>query len=256
MLEDKRKFMRFSVPLVLEFKPTQGSSEYSWGLTRNFSYEGFCFESQSMDFELRKDLEFKLNIPRSYTPVSVIGNVVWIKQHEDNCLAGVKFKETDKKVKSNLLEKICDYGNVSFDMFVYDKRPESVMTEKETKKSPAKVRKEQKQAKKSPKVPDIITIKKQYLKSRPVCNVTFRLPKEAAPEAQGVTIVGEFNNWNTTETPLKRTENGDFTITLELPCNAEYRFRYLIDGTRWENDWCADRYIPNNFGCDDSVVVV
>jgi hypothetical protein len=217
MLNDKRRFMRFGVPLVLEFKPIQGNSEYSWGLTRNFSYEGFCFETRSMDFELRKDLEFKLNIPRSYTPVSVIGNVVWIKQYEDNCLAGVKFKEIDKKVKSNLLEKICDYGNVSFDMFVYDKKP---------------------------------------LTSKPACKVTFRLPKEAAPEAQGVTIVGEFNNWNTTETPLKRTENGDFTITLELPCNAEYRFRYLIDGTRWENDWCADKYIPNNFGYDDSVVVV
>lgn len=256
MLEDKRKFMRSSVPLVLEFKPTKRGSEHTWGLTRNFSYEGFSFETQNMGFERRKNMEFKLRFPKSYTPVSVIGNVVWKKQSENKCLAGVKLKEIDKKDKTNLLEKICDCGNVSFDMFVYDKGPEGVMIEKGRKKSPTKLSREKKQVEESPIEPDNITIKKQYLKLRQVCKVTFRLPKEAAPETQSVTIVGEFNNWSTTETPMKKTENGDFTITLELPCNREYRFRYLINGTRWENDWCADKYVPNSYGCDDSVVVI
>jgi len=99
-------------------------------------------------------------------------------------------------------------------------------------------------------------IKKQYLKSRPVCRVTFRLPKEAAPEAHIVTIAGDFNNWNTVETQMKRLKNGDLKVTLELPRNREYRFRYLIDANRWENDWFADKYTPNPYGCDDSVVVV
>ena len=31
---------------------------------------------------------------------------------------------------------------------------------------------------------------------------------------------------------------------------------YLLDGDRWENSWKADRYEPNPFGGDDSVVVV
>jgi len=101
-----------------------------------------------------------------------------------------------------------------------------------------------------------IGIEKQYLKSKPVCKVTFRLPKEAAPEAQNVTIVGEFNNWDINATPMKKLKNGDFAVTLELPANKEYRFRYLIDSNRWENDWHADKYIPNPYGCDDSVVVV
>jgi hypothetical protein len=34
------------------------------------------------------------------------------------------------------------------------------------------------------------------------------------------------------------------------------RFRYLLDGERWENDWTADAYVPNSFGSDDSVVEV
>ena len=71
-----------------------------------------------------------------------------------------------------------------------------------------------------------------------------------------VTIAGDFNNWDTAETQLKRLNSGDFKVTLELPGNREYRFRYLIDASRRENDWFADKYVPNSYGCDDSVVVV
>ncbi|MEW6602525.1 MAG: isoamylase early set domain-containing protein [Nitrospirota bacterium] len=98
--------------------------------------------------------------------------------------------------------------------------------------------------------------KKQYMKSTPVCRVTFRLPKAAAPDAGTVSVVGEFNNWNMTEHIMKRLKNGDFTATVELPCNREFRFRYLIDSCRWENDWSADKYLPNEYGSDDSVIVV
>ncbi len=99
-------------------------------------------------------------------------------------------------------------------------------------------------------------IKKQYLKTRPVCRVTFRLPKEAAPDARKVSIVGDFNNWDKGGAVMKRLKNGDFTITMELETGREYCYRYLIDATRWENDWWADDYRPNPFGCDNSVVVL
>ena len=100
------------------------------------------------------------------------------------------------------------------------------------------------------------SLKKQYMKSNPICRVTFRLPKEAASGARTVHIVGDFNSWNIAETPMKKLKNGDFTLTLELPRNREYSFRYLINTERWENDWFADKYIPNHYGGDDSVVVV
>ncbi|MHA2366244.1 MAG: isoamylase early set domain-containing protein [Candidatus Hodarchaeales archaeon] len=99
-------------------------------------------------------------------------------------------------------------------------------------------------------------IKKQYLKSNGSCNVTFILQKKAAPDAQVATIVGDFNDWNLTELPMKKLKNGNFKITLKLPRNREYRFRYLIDTNQWENDWHADKYVPNPFGCDDSLVIV
>jgi len=118
---------------------------------------------------------------------------------------------------------------------------------KKTAKKPAKRKAE----------PALLTsLKKQYMKSNPVCKVTFRLPKAAAPEAVTVSLVGEFNDWNISQHPMKKLKNGDFTAMIELPCNREFRFRYLIDSCRWENDWFADKYLPNDHGSDDSVVVV
>lgn len=100
------------------------------------------------------------------------------------------------------------------------------------------------------------SIKKLYLKSKAFCKVTFRLPKAAAPNAETVTIAGDFNDWDTSESKLEKLKNGDFKITLELPCDSEYKFKYLIDNSRWENDWHADRYIPNSFGSEDSIVII
>lgn len=260
MLDDKRQFTRFDIPLIVEFKPTKGASKFSWGLTRNFSYEGFSFESLNSDFAPKENLEFKLKFPRSGTFVSVLGNVIWKRQVEDKCLAGVKLGEMDEKIKSEILEKICAYGNVSTDKIFYRKRPVNVTIDEAEEKSAKKLGSREKSVtnflKTFLKKSKHIGIEKQYLKSKPVCKVTFRLPKKAAPGAQSVTIVGEFNNWDMTETPMKKFKNGDFALTLELPCNREYRFRYLIDGNRWENDWNADKYILNPYGCDDSVVVV
>jgi hypothetical protein len=97
---------------------------------------------------------------------------------------------------------------------------------------------------------------KQYSASHGLCKVTFRLPAAAAPAAKKVTIVGDFNGWDKETTLLKRQDNGDFAVTLDLDAGREYRFRYLIDGQRWENDWRADKYVRSPYGGDDSVVSV
>jgi 1,4-alpha-glucan branching enzyme len=98
--------------------------------------------------------------------------------------------------------------------------------------------------------------KKEYLKSRPTCKVTFRLPKEVVSGVKKTTIVGEFSNWANEAYPMKKLKNGDFTVTIELDIGKEYRFRYLIDDTRWINDWYADKYVKNPYGGEDSVVIV
>ena len=96
-----------------------------------------------------------------------------------------------------------------------------------------------------------MSLKKQYLKKNSSCKVTFSLPKEAAGSAAHVSLVGDFNAWNKDAIPMKRLKNGGFTATLTLQANKEYHFRYFLDGERWENDWNADKYVPNRHGSDD-----
>lgn len=82
--------------------------------------------------------------------------------------------------------------------------------------------------------------------------VTFELPATVAP--QDAHLCGDFNDWSTTATPLTRRRDGRFTTTLHLEAGRAYRFRYLLDGERWENDWAADGYEANPYGEDDSIV--
>ncbi len=86
------------------------------------------------------------------------------------------------------------------------------------------------------------------------CQVTFTVPAKAG--AQSAQLVGDFNGWSTDETPMERRDDGSFSLTLELPTGESSRFRYLLDGERWENDWAADGYVANDFGGDDSLVQV
>jgi 1,4-alpha-glucan branching enzyme len=81
--------------------------------------------------------------------------------------------------------------------------------------------------------------------------VTFRLPRTAGTETAA--LVGEFNGWSSTATPMTRGSEG-FTATVTLAYGAAYRFKYLLDDERWENDWAADAYVPNEHGGDDSLV--
>lgn len=102
-----------------------------------------------------------------------------------------------------------------------------------------------------------MSIKKQYLKTRPICKATFRLDREVVQNAGTVHLVGEFNNWNTDRTPMNKLKSGAFTITLELEPNREYQFRYLIDQRTWINDPESDKYVPTQFsGTDNSAITL
>jgi CHAD domain-containing protein len=84
-----------------------------------------------------------------------------------------------------------------------------------------------------------------------LASVTFTLP--AAVGAARAALCGEWNNWDPAVDVMERTASG-FALTVKLEGGRRYRFRYLLDGHRWENDRAADDYVPNGFGSEDSVV--
>ncbi|MBN1562906.1 MAG: isoamylase early set domain-containing protein [Anaerolineae bacterium] len=94
---------------------------------------------------------------------------------------------------------------------------------------------------------------KRFLKNGQV-KVTFELPDAIAAEAETVFLVGDFNDWSETATPMTKFKNGKFKIDLKLEPNQQYEFRYLVNGDQWHNDWDADRYTANPFSGDNSVL--
>ena len=100
-----------------------------------------------------------------------------------------------------------------------------------------------------------MAFKKQYLKSKAMCKVTFKLSKEQAHDAYLVRLVGDFNQWDLLSSPMKKLKNGDFTTTVSLAKDSMYQFRYLLDDNAWENDWEADAYIPSPVSYADNSVV-
>ncbi len=98
-------------------------------------------------------------------------------------------------------------------------------------------------------------ISKRYLKGDKVCKVTFRLPAEAVKGAKTAYLVGDFNDWNEKATPMTFLKDGSVKAVLKLEAGKEYKYRFLIDGERWENDWRADRYEPSPMAWEDNSVV-
>lgn len=96
-------------------------------------------------------------------------------------------------------------------------------------------------------------LKKQYLKSKDICKVTFYTPEEIT--AEQVNLVGDFNDWDEAATPMDKLKDGRFKAIIPLEKASEYQFRYLVNGAEWHNDWEADKYVPNPFSGDNSVVI-
>jgi 1,4-alpha-glucan branching enzyme len=105
-------------------------------------------------------------------------------------------------------------------------------------------------------IPYRMSLTKQFLKSKPVVKVTFSLSAEAVNGASSAAVVGEFNGWDAEAAPLKKQKDGSYKTTLELEAGKEYQFRYLLDGTRWENDGEADKYVPTSVSSEENSVVV
>jgi len=81
--------------------------------------------------------------------------------------------------------------------------------------------------------------------------MVFELP--ASLWAAQVYLVGDFNHWCPTATPLHRTRDGVWRVSVPLPVRRRYEYRYLIDDS-WKTDYLADGLVPNPYGTVNSVV--
>ena len=99
----------------------------------------------------------------------------------------------------------------------------------------------------------IMAIKKQFIKTKPVCKVTFSI---VAKDADHAAVVGDFNNWNVAEGTLNKLKNGTFKGVFDVNKDASYEFKYVVDGA-FVNEPEADSFKWNDFaGSENSVILV
>jgi 1,4-alpha-glucan branching enzyme len=100
-----------------------------------------------------------------------------------------------------------------------------------------------------------MSIKKQILKSKPLCKVTFEISPDFVGEAEKVNILGSFNNWTPAVHEMKKLKDGTFKTTIDLPVNEIHEFRYLVDGQRWITDMESDQLAASGFGQEMNSVI-
>ena len=98
----------------------------------------------------------------------------------------------------------------------------------------------------------LMPIKKQFIKTKPVCKVTFSV---VAKEAKEASVIGDFNNWNVAEGALSKLKNGTFKGVFDLKKDAAYEFKYVIDGV-FVNEPEADSFKFNEFAGNENGVLV
>ncbi len=285
---EKKKHKKIVTPYVarLQVKQYEGQEMFSpdWSIVavKNLSAGGMLF-SYYENLGFGSLLDLRIEISKSIPAINCTGRVIRIEEAEPVSLQdgqslnsmfriATKFTEIDeqeKEILNTLIEKILKKESKKKNFYleklekmknamarrvaIAEARQENsttLQTKNITKKTVRKKSLPEKATTRS------IGIKKEFLKTKNVCRVTFRLPKAAAADAKRVCIAGDFNNWDIHVNPMKILKNGDYAILLDLEAGREYQFRYLIDESKWENDWKADKYVKSHYGDSDNSVVI
>ena len=78
---------------------------------------------------------------------------------------------------------------------------------------------------------EFVTASKKKREVKSVKKTEFSL---SAPQAQRVSIAGDFNQWNPSSHPLQQDTKGTWSMSLDLK-PGKYEYRFLLDG-EWQND--------------------
>ena len=76
------------------------------------------------------------------------------------------------------------------------------------------------------------------------------------PGAAQVSLVGDFNDWDATRTPMHRASGEGLWSTVVSLQPGRYRYAFLIDGRHWLADPAAPAAGDDGYGAPSSVVTV
>ncbi len=115
---ERRSSERSDIYRVIQFKSLKATAGYSFGISRNLSYEGLSFESQAVDIEPGEELELVFKDPHSRVDVSCRGSIIWKKEsHKFKTFAGISFQNLNKTAKDSIMNMLSLSGEMFPDIF-------------------------------------------------------------------------------------------------------------------------------------------
>ncbi len=106
MGKEKRKFLRFECLLPVDLVKVDGKNHISRNIeAHDFSREGIKL-SINFNIEIGTNMEVNLHIPEKKLSVPVTGEITWVKSVDNRLEAGLRIKDMDNELKSEILNWI------------------------------------------------------------------------------------------------------------------------------------------------------
>ena len=95
-------------------------------------------------------------------------------------------------------------------------------------------------------------IKKISVKKDKTVKVTFVIAGDNA--RLPASVLGDFNEWDPAAHPMRKRNNGTYSVTLTLPMAEKFCFRYRSNDGFWFNEAEADGFETNDLGSENCVL--
>ncbi len=95
-------------------------------------------------------------------------------------------------------------------------------------------------------------LQKTYFKTKDYCKVKFTFNVE---NAETVEILGLNSDWQNSIVMSKK-KDGTFSCDVSLPKNSQHEFKYLVNEKEWLTEPQADSQNQNEFGGQNSVIII
>ncbi len=106
MGQERRKYIRFNVPLKAKVNLNTQVDAFKEGLTWDFSREGLRLVLKDFDIIHGTNAQLKIFIPEKQEPVDVEAKVVWTKSGNNNWEIGMELENITKEEKSAILDYV------------------------------------------------------------------------------------------------------------------------------------------------------
>jgi len=96
-------------------------------------------------------------------------------------------------------------------------------------------------------------LKRDIIKDSRKVKVTFIIPHD--PSQPKVSVVGDFNDWDPSVSPLIKRNNDTRSVSVVLDPGQRYSFRYFSEDGQWFNDEEPDAFEPSEHGSQNCLVI-